>query len=114
MAGFADVGAPMFGLVVVGMAGLVVVLLAGAEVAGAEVAGALLEGTEVLAAAGGEVVVGRVAGGVAARAGLATESSEPVTTVTSAPPTGLPTPSTTVPASDDMTFSACFRCAGPS
>lgn len=80
MGGFAGVGVPIFGLFVGGCAVL-----------------------------GFTTVVVEVSSELALVVGLSTERIEPVTTLTSAPPAGIPCPRTTAPDNEDITFSACAR-----
>ena len=94
--GFAEVGAPIFGL-----------LVGGGAVR--ELAAAVVEVTPALEVGGREPDAA-----VALVVGLSTERIEPVTTLTSAPPAGIPCPRTTAPESEDITFSACSRWVRPS
>ena len=96
MGGFAEVGAPIFGLLVGGGAVL-------------ELAVVVVEVTLELAVVGRELEVA-----VALVVSLSTERIEPVTTLTSAPPAGVPCPRTTAPESEDNTLSACSRWVRPS
>ncbi len=116
--GLAAVGAPIFGFEVAGVGSLagatvvdgvdtawVVETVVGGVVvdvvAAVEVVVALLDVT---------VVVGTLFDVVGA--GRATASSEPAMMLTSAPAAGRPIPSTTVPARELITRSACWRCPG--
>src|SRR5579871_3343767 len=115
------VGAPRLGLVVVGTPS-VDVGAAGTELTG----GALVEETALVVAGAlveldglEEVVLAWPAAGLCpaearGAGGFTTLTSEPAITLTSAPPAGLPTPRTTAPASELITFCAAARWDGPS